>query len=195
MNRSSVAELVTACEFSLPQWLPDFVRDWGGDLGSVEGRMDLAIALSRENVDRTGGGPFGALVYDLEARQLLGAGVNRVTAHNLSCAHAEVVAISLAQQLRSDWNLGAGGTVELASSCEPCAMCFGAVPWSGIRRLVCGARKEDAEAAGFDEGDKPAGWRKSLAARGIEVICDVLRDEAAAVFDHYKANSGTIYNP
>jgi len=195
MNRPSAPDLVTACELRLPQWLPALINEWSGDLDSVEGRMDLAIALSRENVDRTGGGPFGALVYDLGERRLLGAGVNRVTAHNLSCAHAEVVAISLAQQLRNDWNLGAVGAVELTTSCEPCAMCFGAVPWSGVKRLVCGARKEDAEAAGFDEGDKLPEWRKSLAARGIEVICDVLRDEAAAVFDHYKASSGTIYNP
>jgi tRNA(Arg) A34 adenosine deaminase TadA len=135
------------------------------------------------------------VVYDLDERRLLGCGVNLVTVHNLSCAHAEIVAISLAQQARGNWNLGSGGAVELATSCEPCAMCFGAVPWSGVKRLVCGARKEDAEAAGFDEGDKPQEWRKSLAGRGIEVICGVFRDEAAEVFDHYPKNAGTIYNP
>ncbi len=27
--------------------------------------------------------------------------------------------------------------------------------WSGVTSLVWGASKEDAEAAGFDEGDKP----------------------------------------
>jgi tRNA(Arg) A34 adenosine deaminase TadA len=180
---------------ALPQWLPAFVSRWSGDLQSIEDRMSLAIALSRENVDQTGGGPFGAVVYDLDLRQLLGAGVNLVTMHNLSCAHAEIVAISLAQQARGDWNLGSGGKVELVTSCEPCAMCFGAVPWSGVKRLVCGARKEDAESAGFDEGDKPEEWSKALARRGIEVFCDVLRDEAAEVFAHYKKHSGTIYNP
>lgn len=187
--------IVTACEIRLPEWLPGFVDDWNGDLDSVEGRMDLTIALSRENVDRDSGGPFGAIVFDLENRTLLGAGVNLVTTLNLSCAHAEMVALSLAQRALDDWNLGERGPVELATSCEPCAMCFGAVPWSGVRRLVCGARKEDAEAAGFDEGDKPEAWRKSLAARGIEVICDVLRDEAAEVFEHYRRASGVIYNP
>lgn len=187
--------LPTSCTFRVPDWLPGFIAGWAGDLDSVEGRMALAIALSRENVDRSGGGPFGAVVYDLERRRLLGAGVNLVTAHNLSCAHAEIVAISLAQQAIGDWNLGADGAVELATSCEPCAMCFGAVPWSGVKRLTCGARKDDAQAAGFDEGDKPQAWPESLAARGIEVIRDVLRDEAAAVFEHYKKNAGVIYNP
>lgn len=188
-------KLTTACEIRLPDWLPDFVSRWQGDLDAVEGRMDLAIALSRENVDRAHGGPFGAVVFDLEARRLLAVGVNLVIDLNLSCAHAEMVAVSLAQQQIGDWNLGAGGPVELATSCEPCAMCYGAVPWAGVKRLVCGARKEDAEAAGFDEGDKPEAWRKALAGRGIEVICDVLRDEAAEVFEHYRRASGVIYNP
>ena len=41
---------------------------------------------------------------------------------------------------------------EMVASTQPCAMCLGATPWSGIRRLVCGARDEDAEEIGFDEG-------------------------------------------
>jgi len=188
-------KLAIACEIRLPDWLPDFVSHWQGKLDTVEQRMDLAIALSRENVDRAHGGPFGAVVFDIERRRLLAAGVNLVTDLNLSCAHAEVVAVSLAQQAIGDWNLGARGSIELTTSCEPCAMCYGAVPWSGVKRLVCGARKEDAEAAGFDEGDKPEGWRESLAGRGIEVTCDVRRDEAAEVFEHYRKNAGVIYNP
>ena len=184
-----------ACEMRLPDWVAPFVAAWPGNLENVEDRMSLAIELSRENVERTGGGPFGAVVYDLDAERLLGVGVNLVTAHNISCAHAEIVAISLAQQALGNWNLGANAAVELATSCEPCAMCFGAVPWSGIRRLVCGARKEDAESAGFDEGDKPADWQQSLVRRGIEVIGGVLRDEAAEVFQRYRKNSGVLYNP
>lgn len=195
MNRPEQPDLVTACEIRLPEWLPGFVTDWQGDLDSFEGRMDLAIALSRENVEHGHGGPFGAVVFDLERRRILGVGINLVTDLDLSCAHAEMVALSLAQHSLESWNLGAGGRVELATSCEPCAMCYGAVPWSGVKRLVCGARKEDAEAAGFDEGDKPEHWRKALSRRGIEVICDVLRDEAAEVFQHYRDSAGLIYNP
>lgn len=194
MNHA-VDQLPTRCAFSVPDWLPAFVGGWTGGLDSVEGRMALAIALSRENVEQSGGGPFGALVYDLDRKRLLAAGVNLVTEHNLSCTHAEIVAISLAQHAAGHWNLAEVGAVELTTSCEPCAMCYGAVPWSGVKRLVCGARKEDAESAGFDEGDKPCDWRKPLAARGIEVVCDVLRAEAAAVFEHYKRNAGVIYNP
>ena len=52
----------------------------------------------------------------------------------------------------------------------------------------------DAEAAGFDEGEKPADWRQSLSERGITVRMDVLRQEANRVFDLYARRGGEIYN-
>jgi hypothetical protein len=61
--------------------------------------------------------------------------------------------------------------------------------------MVCGARKEDAVAAGFDEGDKPDNWAACLQQRGISVRLDVLRDEAAQVLREYAAQAGAIYNP
>jgi len=68
------------------------------------------------------------------------------------------------------------------------------VPWSGVQRLVCGARDEDARAIGFDEGPKMADWVKALNDRGIIVVRDVLRGEARAVLQEYAAAGGAIYN-
>ena len=73
-------------------------------------------------------------------------------------------------------------------------MCLGAIPWSGVRRVVCGARGADACAIGFDEGAKPADWVAALTGRGIEVLRDVLRDEAQAVLRHYAESGRNIYN-
>ena len=74
-------------------------------------------------------------------------------------------------------------------------MCFGAVPWSGVSSMICGARKADAEAAGFDEGDKPADWAETLWRRGITVQLNVLRSDAAKVLSDYAAGGGAIYHP
>jgi tRNA(Arg) A34 adenosine deaminase TadA len=183
------------CEFVLPHWLESFVKAWPGSLSTVEQRMQLAVALSVENVRHKTGGPFGALVIDERSKRLLSVGVNLVTALDLSIAHAEMVALSLAQSAISDWNLSAQTEVQLVTSCEPCAMCFGAVPWSGVTSLAWGARKEDAEAAGFDEGDKLANWVQALENRGIRTQGDVLRKEAAAVLARYAHKEGTIYHP
>lgn len=188
-------KLATRCELELPQWVQPFVADWKRPLETVEQRMALAVALSGENIDRKTGGPFGAVVYDVEDSRLLSVGVNVVTQSGMSLAHAEMVALSLAQAALSDWNLGAMGSVQLVSSCEPCAMCFGAVPWSGVHSLVWGAQREDAEACGFDEGSKPADWRDKLENRGIATKGKILRKEAADVLARYVHSDGTIYNP
>jgi tRNA(Arg) A34 adenosine deaminase TadA len=157
--------------------------------------MQLAIALSAENVRNKTGGPFGAIVVAQDGDTLAGAGVNLVTGAGLSMAHAEMVALSLAQRAVNSWDLGGARRMQLVTSCEPCAMCFGAIPWSGVSSMVCGARKQDAASAGFDEGDKPDNWMASLKRRGIEVCRDVLRDEAAQVLRAYADQSGVIYNP
>ena len=110
-------------------------------------------------------------------------------------AHAEMVAVSLAQSAEERWNLSAVENVQLITSCEPCAMCFGAVPWSGVRSVIWGASREDAEAAGFDEGDKPPDWIASLERRGIRARGGILRNEAAEVLAHYSRKEGAIYHP
>ena len=179
----------------LPHWLEPFLAGWTSPLDTTEARMALAVALSRQNLREGTGGPFGAVVVAERGNRLLGAGVNLVTSAGLSVAHAEIIAISSAQSRLSNWNLASAGPVQLVTSCQPCAMCFGAVPWSGVSSLAWGARKQDAEAAGFDEGDKPGDWEESLRRRGIEVHSEVLRKDAASVLEHYARTDGTIYHP
>lgn len=154
--------------------------------------MKLAIALARENARRGSGGPFGAAVFERDTGRLVAVGVNAVVASGLSLAHAEMLALSFAQRARGRFDLGGPSSPahEVVTSSEPCAMCFGAIPWSGVRRLVCGARASDAEAIGFDEGPKPARWAHALELRGIEVVRDVQRAEARAVLREY---AGPLY--
>ena len=180
---------------SLPEWVPGFMAATPASLSSVEDRMALAISLARENVNR-GGGPFGAVVVETESGRVIAPGINLVVPLACSIAHAEMVAIGIAQQLARSYDLGAPGLPELqlVTSTEPCAMCLGAIPWSGVRSLICGASAEDAQRIGFDEGDKPAGWPGTLARRGIEVRLGVCRDEAARVLLDYGGAGGPIYN-
>jgi tRNA(Arg) A34 adenosine deaminase TadA len=180
----------------LPDWIGKLIGNPDLAYPDVEDRMRLAVKLSRESIHRGTGGPFGAAIFDRETNRLLAPGVNLVMASGYSFAHAEMVAIMVAQQLVGDFDLGGEGQppYELVASTEPCSMCFGAVPWSGVRHLICGARGEDAEAVGFDEGTKPAEWGRTLEERGITVERDVLRDEAASVLREYIERGGEIYN-
>ncbi len=158
--------------------------------------MGLAVELSRQNVRRGTGGPFGAAIFERETGRLLAPGVNLVTTRGCSVLHAEMVAIMTAQQALGTFDLGGPGrpAYELVASTEPCAMCLGATPWSGVRSVVCGARAEDAEKIGFDEGLKPREWVRSFEERGIAVERDVMREEAASVLREYAQRGGEVYN-
>lgn len=158
-----------------------------------ESRTRHVIAWSEWNVSR-GEGPFAAGVFDLITGTCVSAGVNRVVSSLCSLAHAEVMALMLAQQALSTYRLAEKGRFVLTTSAEPCAMCFGAIPWSGVSRVEYGATREDVEAIGFDEGPKPADWIDALLERDIEVVGPVLRAEAAAVLQAYAGRGGELYN-
>jgi tRNA(Arg) A34 adenosine deaminase TadA len=180
----------------LPDWLDAVLPPAERVYASHEERMELIIDLARQNIQRGTGGPFAAAVFDLDSGKLLAPGVNLVVDNHYSVAHAELVALMLAQQLTGSHNLGGPSLppCELVTTTEPCAMCLGALPWSGIVSLVCGARDEDARAIGFDEGDKPADWPATLQRRGIAVYRDVCGHQARAVLQQYRDRGGPIYN-
>ena len=179
----------------LPGWVGELLSE---DLTytNAEDRMRLVVKLARQNVRHGTGGPFGAAVFERESGRLVAPGVNMVVNSGCSVTHAEMVAIMVAQQRIGSFDLGGEEQPahELVTSTEPCAMCLGATPWSGVVGLVCGARDEDAAKVGFDEGAKPPDWVRSLEERGISVTRDVLREEAAAVLREYAALGGEIYN-
>jgi tRNA(Arg) A34 adenosine deaminase TadA len=176
----------------LPPWVSQLCSP-GNLYPAREERMGLVIELARHNVVEATGGPFGAAVFDLTSGALIAPGVNLVTTTNIALAHAEMVAIAIAGRVLGSFDLSTFPS-ELVASTEPCAMCLGTVPWSGVQRLVCGALDEDARAIGFDEGDKPEQWSDKLRSRGIEVITGVRRQEAAEVLTAYAASGGVIYN-
>lgn len=179
----------------LPGWVGEFCESWTGSFATVEMRMEFVLALAHENVRRDAGGPFAAAVFDCESEALVAPGVNMVVSASCSPAHAEIMAMMVAQQVMGTHDLGAKDLpmLELASSTEPCAMCMGAVPWSGIPRLVCAARGDDAIAIGFDEGSKPEAWQKEFEKRGITVVRDICRDEGVAILREYAERGGVIY--
>ncbi len=182
-------------EFSLPGWVPAFMGEWPG--GDEAARMAFVVEAARRNVAMSTGGPFAAGVFESGSGRLVSLGVNRVVAEQLSMLHAEMIAIALAQRAVGRADLGVEGSppLELVTSVEPCAMCLGAVLWSGVGRVVSGASDADARAIGFDEGPKPPDWTATLAERGITVRSELMRREARAVLEAYAHGGGPIYNP
>jgi len=190
--------LYAQVHLTLPAWVHESVdtqRLYVGDATKVE----LAIALSRMNIEAGSGGPFGAAVFGPDER-IMSVGVNRVMPHTCSLAHAETMAYMLAQQRTQRPRLNEDaigerlGPITLATSSQPCCQCYGATMWAGVDRLVIGARSEDVEAlTEFDEGPLPADWIGELERRGIEVVRDVHRELARDVLRAYGESGGERY--
>jgi tRNA(Arg) A34 adenosine deaminase TadA len=180
-------------EIALPAWAAR-LYDKAPPAETERQRMAVAIELARLNVAEGTGGPFGAAVFNLGTGELTGVGMNLVLARNNSVLHAEVVALMMAEQAVGSFDLGGdAGEFELVTSCEPCAMCLGAVHWSGVRRLVIGARREDVERIRFDEGPVFPASYEYLESRGLTVTRDVCRAEAVEVLERYARDNGVIY--
>jgi tRNA(Arg) A34 adenosine deaminase TadA len=184
-------------EIRMPGWMEDFLAGRADGFPSDRDRMALVISAARINVARNTGGPFAAAVFESGSGKLVSLGVNLVVLGKSSILHAEMVAFALAQKRIGGYDLGRAGLPphELVTSVEPCAMCLGAIPWSGVRRVVIGAAGSDAQAIGFDEGAKPGQWKSELEERGIDVVFGVMREAAAQVLTDYAARGGKIYGP
>lgn len=108
--------------------------------------MQLAVDLSKQNIDRHLGGPFGCVI--VRDNQVVSTGANSVVRTNDPTAHAEVVAVRNACQKLNTFDLT--GCV-LYTSCEPCPMCYGAIRWSRIDKIYYANTRTDADNIGFSD--------------------------------------------
>ena len=100
-------------------------------MSSDERLLLQAIAVARESRAH-GNHPFGALLVDHDGRVLLSA-ENTVFTGRDATGHAETNVVRQATAAYSADELAA---MALYSSTEPCAMCAGAIYWSGIGAVV-----------------------------------------------------------
>ncbi len=108
--------------------------------------MQKAVELSIENVEKKGGGPFGAVI--VKNGQIFAEGANKVTINMDPTAHAEIVCIRNACEKLGSFNLSG---FDMYTSCFPCPMCYGAIKWARIDNIYYANSKEDAANIGFSD--------------------------------------------
>ncbi len=143
-----------------------------------------AIALAQSSRDE-GQRPFGALVV-LDAEVLADSGRTRSDGRDAT-AHCEIRTVRAAAQQHPPAALA---RATLYASAEPCAMCAGAVYWSGIGRVVFGLSEAKLRALTGNHPENPTLSLpcRELFARGqraIEVIGPLLEHEAAVPHREY----------
>ena len=108
--------------------------------------MSKAVEEAYNGVNSGHGGPFGAIVVRND--EVIASCHNMVLKDKDPTAHAEVTAIREACKKLGQIELL---DCETFSSSEPCPMCFGAIHLSRIKRLLYGAKAEEAIEIGFDD--------------------------------------------
>jgi tRNA(Arg) A34 adenosine deaminase TadA len=146
--------------------------------------LEQAIKLSRQS-RANGNHPFGAvLVLD---GQIVFESENSVGTTGDATGHAETNLVRLASTKFSKSDLA---RASLYSSCEPCAMCSGAIYWSGIGRLVYALSEEGLYDMTGDDPENPTmrlPCREVLARgqREIEILGPELEEIAAEAHEGF----------
>ena len=136
--------------------------------------------------------PFGAIMADPDGNVLLEAENTGITGHN-TLNHAETVLMNMAVTTLTAEQIA---SATLYTSCEPCAMCAGAMYWGGLNRMVYGMSELDLlEITSSDPGSqnmRGVGCRNifDTGRRHIEVSGPHLVDEASAVHIAFHAAGG-----
>ena len=146
------------------------------DLEHLSRAITVSLA-AREH----GNHPFGAVLVDASGVVVLEA-ENTVTSGHDVTHHAELNLVRLACASIAYADLPSH---TLYTSCEPCAMCSGAIYWAGIGRVVYGLSEAGLLGLTGNHPDNPTlmlPCREVFAAgsRVTEVTGPLLEDEAAA---------------
>ena len=141
-------------------------------------RQVIEIARSAH---ANGNRPFGALLISANGEALASAENSQLTGEQV-LAHAEMVLLHDAVRQFSP-DVLQGSTIY--TSAEPCAMCAGAIFWSGVGRLVFGLSGEKLHQLAGKSPDMllaSSGDVLAQAGRKVEVVGPILEDEAMDLF-------------
>jgi tRNA(Arg) A34 adenosine deaminase TadA len=131
--------------------------------------------------------PFGALIVNEHGERVAAARNNAVRPGGDPTQHAETLACSEAGKKLSNAELA---RCTLYTSTEPCAMCAGAIYWSGVGRVVFGlTERQLLDFTGSNEEnptlDLPCREVFARGQRKIIVIGPLLEGEAARVHEGF----------
>lgn len=150
--------------------------------------MRLAIAEARVGISK-GNSPFGSCIVS-SGGNVVACGHNKVLKTNDPTDHAEIVAIKKAVQPHRYSFLK---NCTIYSTTEPCLMCFGAIHWARIKRLVYGTSLDIPAECGFNELKIYNKQLKEITGSKIEIVPGVLEKECEQLFKDWKRYHGGTY--
>jgi guanine deaminase len=108
--------------------------------------MNRALAEALAHLPDLAGGPFGACL--VKGDEILAVTYNTVLKDRDPTSHAETNAIRLAASKLKTYDLSG---CEIYTTTEPCPMCFAAIHWARLGRVIYGTTIQDVAHLGFNE--------------------------------------------
>ena len=147
------------------------------DLDHLRRAIQIA-AQAREH----GNHPFGAVLADGQGKLIVEAENSVISAHDCT-GHAET---NLIRKASAAFDPGFLANCTLYTSTEPCAMCAGAIFWSGVGRVVYALSERGlldlvAHLSGENFLNLPCQEVFARGGREIEVLGPLLEEEARQV--------------
>ena len=153
----------------------------------MEDKMIMAVEEARRTMNEDKGGPFGAVITDLDGN-VISVASNLVLESHDPTSHAEVMAIRKASEKLGTHDLS---ECVLYATGYPCPMCLSAIIWANIKKVYYGTNLKEAEDIGFrDDFIYEYLNGKNKDALDIEELC---HDECIELFNEYKDNNKEIY--
>lgn len=108
--------------------------------------MGQALAEALAHLAEQAGGPFGACL--VKGDEVLALTHNTVLKDRDPTSHAEMNAIRLAAAKLKTYDLSG---CEIYTTTEPCPMCFAAIHWARLGRVIYGTTIQEVARLGFHE--------------------------------------------
>jgi len=134
--------------------------------------MDRAIRSASRGIKRFDGGPFGACL--VRKGKVIAVAHNTVLKTKDATCHAEINAIRRASRKLGTFDLS--GCV-IYSTTEPCPMCFSAIHWARISRVVFGTAIPDVQRRGFNELSIPSATMKRCGKSRVDIRPGFMKKE------------------
>jgi len=139
----------------------------------------IAIGEAEKNLRKMDGGPFGACI--VKGGKVLAVARNTVLKNDASC-HAEINAIRIASRKLKTFDLSG---CEIYSTTEPCPMCFSAIHWARIDKIIYGTKTSDAKKIGFNELSITDRRLKSLGKSKVKLAGGFMRKECMDLLERF----------
>lgn len=153
----------------------------------MEDKMIMAIEEAKRTMNEDKGGPFGAVITDIDGN-IISIASNLVLESHDPTAHAEIMAIRKASEKLGTHDLS---NCILYATGYPCPMCLSAIIWANIKKVYYGTNLKEAEEIGFRDDfiyEYLNGNNKEIL--NIQELC---HNECKKLFNEYEEKNKEIY--